>query len=133
MNEIFNLLNDCFKTYDVHYYDDAKIKEFCVVPYNEYKDKNDDYHFAFDLCGVSKEDIEITKKNDELTIKVLNLKKDDVFYYKHKEIEIYDEMIATILIDNDYEDEPIVTYDNGLLDLKFKLKEEEKPKKITIK
>ena len=145
MSEIFDFLNDYFENNgvrcyikklddnDIHYYNNAKTKESSAVPYNEYEDKNNDYHFAFDLCGVPKEDIEITKKDDELTIKVINAKKEDDFEYKHKEIEIYDETIATILIQNNYEDEPIVTYNNGLLDLKFKLKPPEKPKKITIK
>lgn len=143
MSDIFDFLNDYFENNgvrcyvkklddDVHYHNNSKMKESSLVPYNEYEDKDGDYHFAFDLCGISKDDIEITKKNDELTIKVNNQTCDD-FEYKHKEIDILDDVIATILIQNDYEDEPIVTYNNGLLDLKFKLKAEEKPRKIAIK
>jgi hypothetical protein len=44
-----------------------------------------------------------------------------------------DVSIATIDVTDKYDAEPTVSFENGLLKLKFTIKPEEKPKKLSIK
>ena len=101
--------------------------------YDEYEDKEGNYYYAFDLCGIPKENIEITKKNSEISIKITENTNDSDFDFIHKAIKSYNGDVSTILVSDEYNDEPSVTYENGKLTLKFTLKPQEKPKKITIK
>lgn len=106
--------------------------ETCLS-YDEYEDKDGNYYYAFDLCGIPKENIEITKKNSEISIKITENTNNSDFEFIHKMIKSYNGDISTIFVNDKYNDEPSVTYENGKLTLKFTLKPQEKPKKITIK
>lgn len=116
---------------------DYKCKNY--VDYAHYKDKENNIYFAFNLCGVSKERIDVVKKDNSILITV----KGGTFVSDDYEFDVRltylpfinnDEEIAEIELSDDYEKEPSsVTYENGLLTLQFKQKEESKPKKIEIK
>lgn len=109
------------------------------VDYSHYKDKDNNIYFAFDLSGVSKERIDVVKKDNSILITV----KGGTFVSDDYEFDVRltylpfinnDEEIAEIELSDDYEKDPSsVTYENGLLTLQFKQKEESKPKKIEIK
>lgn len=132
------LLNSIKSDYPFHYtyfYNNKDVKDNemkCNVNYDEYPDKDGNYYYAFDLCGVSKDKIDITKKNNEITIFIKNDEKEEI-EFRHREIPNLNGKIATIIIvDDKYDDEPSVTYSDGKLVLKFVLKPQEKPKKIKV-
>lgn len=105
------------------------------VPYSQYVDEDKNLYFEFALAGVSKDSIELTKTGKSIEITVKAVEEKDKFAYTHKGIKFpkdKDVSIATIDITDKYVDEPIVSFENGLLKLKFVIKPEEMPKKLAI-
>ena len=79
------------------------------------------------IIGIEGNQIEITVKASE---------EKDKFAYTHKGIKFpkdKDVSIATIDVTDKYDAEPTISFENGLLKLKFTIKPEEKPKKLSIK
>ena len=106
------------------------------VPYSQYVDEDKNLYFDFALAGISKDSIELTKIGKQIEITVKGSTEKDKYAYTHKGIKFpkdKDISIATIDITDKYDAEPTVSYENGLLKLKFTIKPEEKPKKLSIK
>ena len=106
------------------------------VPYSQYVDEDKNLYFDFALAGISKDSIELTKIGKQIEITVKGSTEKDKYAYTHKGIKFpkdKDISIATIDVTDKYDAEPTVSYENGLLKLKFIIKPEEKPKKISIK
>ena len=106
------------------------------VPYSQYVDEDKNLYFDFALAGISKDSIELTKTGKQIEITVKASEEKDKYAYTHKGIKFpkdKDISIATIDITDKYDAEPTVSYENGLLKLKFTIKPEEKPKKLSIK
>lgn len=104
--------------------------------YNQRFDEDKNMYFDFALAGVSKDSIELTKTGKQIEITVKASEEKDKFAYTHKGIKFpkdKDVSIATIDVTDKYDAEPTVSYENGLLTLKFAIKPEEKPKKLSIK
>ena len=99
-------------------------------------DEDKNLYFDFALAGVSKDSIELTKTGKQIEITVKASEEKDKFAYTHKGIKFpkdKDVSIATIDVTDKYDAEPTVSFENGLLKLKFTIKPEEKPKKLSIK
>lgn len=105
------------------------------VPMDNYFDKDGNEYYAFGLAGIPETCIEVLKKGNLIIVSVKDLEatNDDIEYEVH---ELLDEngRVAEIEIDEEnFKSEPIVIYKNGMLVLKFSIKEEEKAKSIKIK
>lgn len=104
--------------------------------YNQRFDEDKNMYFDFALAGVSKDSIELIKTGKQIEITVKASEEKDKFAYTHKGIKFpkdKDVLIATIDVTDKYDAEPTLTYEDGLLTLKFAIKPEEKPKKLSIK
>ena len=103
---------------------------------SQYVDEDKDLYFDCALAGVSKDSIELTKTGNQIEITVKASEEKDKFAYTHKGIKFpkdKDVSIATIDVTDKYDTEPTISFENGLLKLKFTIKPEEKPKKLSIK
>lgn len=103
------------------------------VPMNVYFDKEGNEYFELGLAGVPEESIEVLKKGGTITVSLKNLEASPEVEYEVHQLLNENGEVANIEIDEDcFNSEPTVAYKNGLLVLKFNLKEEEKPKQIKI-
>ena len=104
--------------------------------YDKYFDEDKNMYYRFALVNVSKDLIDLTKTGKKIEITIKASKETDKYAYVHKGIKFpknKDVLLATIDVPENYNAEPIVTYENGSLLLKFEIKPEEKPKKLSIK
>jgi HSP20 family molecular chaperone IbpA len=105
------------------------------VPYSQYVDEDKNLYFDFALAGISKDSIGITRTGRQIEIIVKASEEKNKFAYTHKGIKFpknKDVSIATIDVTDKYNDSPVISFENGLLRVKFMLKPEEKPVELEI-
>lgn len=136
-DDIVNALRDSDFSYVVSSTTDGlkEINSFgkADVPYSQYVDEDKNLYFDFALAGVSKDSIAITRTSRQIEITVKASEEKNKFAYTHKGIKFpkdKDVSIATIDVTDKYELDPKISFENGLLTLKFKMKAEEKPVEI---
>ena len=141
LDDIFDWMNERF---DDDFVRSSNMKDFSAesyisVPHNMGFDKNGNCIYTLDLCGIDKDEISIEKEsNGCISVNIKSKCEKDEIKYKTRNIKYeYDSdglsNVAIIKMDDVYDTIPTVIYKNGLLELKFEKKIEEKAKKIEIK
>jgi len=99
---------------------------------NVFKNKDGDFIFQASFAGYKKEEIDVSIENERQLVLQGNKKSDEENVYFVKELTT-SSFKRKILLPDFFDTENIETsYEDGILTLKFKLKEEKKPKKLLL-